>query len=237
MAKFYGSGVLTGKSGNKVYAVRKGVVIERQYMPVVLNPKSEAQTIQRAKFKTMSQLSAIMRPAVAVRTIGLESKRNAFSRQNKGIVTWNTNSNKVDVNLLMVDLTGSSAGIPPLSPASAGATVQASLSRNPLSGEGEIDGMMYFAFADMAGKLELVSSAVVTNPGGDLHYSTNLSFGTGLGGVIYGYGFKYLSERASVVYGELIAESGTAASLLVSRMVSDDDISFTATRAIEIIVA
>lgn len=234
MAKFYGSGILTGKSGNKVYAMRKGEVIERQYKPVVFNPKSEAQSIQRAKFKTMSQLSAIMRPAIAVRPVGAESLRNAFSRLNKGVLLWNTSASKVDVNLLSLDLTGAAAALPLLSPVTAAAQVQASLSRDP---QITINGVVYFTVADVNGKLGVMGTRVVTEAGADHHYSGTVEFGAGLTGVLYAYGFKYLSERASVVYGSLIAESGTAASLLLSRMVSDDDVSFTVTRAIAITAA
>lgn len=234
MAKFYGSGVLTGKSGNKVYAIRKGAVIERQYIPVVYNPKSEAQSIQRAKFKTMSQLSAILRPAMAVRPVGLESVRNAFSRLNKEVLVWNTAASKVDVNLLGIDLTGSASALPQLSQVTSSAQLQVSLGRDP---QESIDGVMYFAVADLNGKFTVMGSTVVTVPGADHHYAGMIDFGATLTGVVYAYGFRYLSERASVVYGSLIAESGTAASLLLTRMVSDDDITFTATRTVAITAA
>lgn len=231
MAKFYGSGYLTGKSGNKVYAMRRGAVIERQYMPNVFNPKSEAQSIQRAKFKTMSQLSAILRPAMAVRPVGLESVRNAFSRLNKGALVWNDAASKVDVNLLSIDLTGSAAALPSLSQVTANAQLQVSLARDP---QESIDGVMYFAVADVGGKFTVMGSTVVNVPGADHHYAGIIDFGATLTGVVYAYGFRYLSERASVVYGSLIAESGTAASLLLTRMVSDDDIVFTTTQSVTI---
>lgn len=54
-----GLGQFRGKLGAVVYAVRNGQQIVRAYQPVVANPKSTAQSIQRAKGNLAGRISAI----------------------------------------------------------------------------------------------------------------------------------------------------------------------------------
>lgn len=54
-----GLGQFSGKLGAVVYAVRGGEQIVRAYQPVVSNPKSTAQMLQRAKGNVVGRLSAI----------------------------------------------------------------------------------------------------------------------------------------------------------------------------------
>lgn len=54
-----GLGQFSGKLGGVVYAVRGGEQIVRAYQPVVSNPKSTAQLLQRAKGNVVGRLSAI----------------------------------------------------------------------------------------------------------------------------------------------------------------------------------
>lgn len=84
MAKFHGviSGKGSGKLGNVVLRIRSGQQIVATYNPIVANPKSKGQTDQRAKFKLMTQLAAVMDFALALpRTIG-GTMRNTFVSYN-----------------------------------------------------------------------------------------------------------------------------------------------------------
>lgn len=54
-----GLGQFSGKLGGVVYAVRGGEQIVRAYQPVVNNPKSTSQMLQRAKGNVVGRLSAI----------------------------------------------------------------------------------------------------------------------------------------------------------------------------------
>lgn len=84
MAKFHGviSGKGSGKLGNVVLRIRRGQQIVATYNPVVANPKSKGQSDQRAKFKLMTQLAAVMDFALAMpRTVG-GTMRNAFVSYN-----------------------------------------------------------------------------------------------------------------------------------------------------------
>lgn len=73
MAKMSGiTGTLSGKMGNAVFRVRGGQQVVAQYQPQVANPNTEAQQVARAKFKLITQLAAIMAPAMG--TLGVVTR-------------------------------------------------------------------------------------------------------------------------------------------------------------------
>lgn len=84
---FVGKG--TGKLGASVWVVRKGEQIVREYTAKVTNPNTPAQVGQRAKFKLLTQLGAVVAGAgLFFRNLNAgESMRNAFMRANMGAVT------------------------------------------------------------------------------------------------------------------------------------------------------
>lgn len=55
-----GVGQFSGKMGGLVFAVRSGQQIVRSYQPIVSNPKSVAQRLQRAKANLVGQVSKIV---------------------------------------------------------------------------------------------------------------------------------------------------------------------------------
>lgn len=76
-----------------VFRQRQGETIATQYQPVVTNPNTDAQQGSRVAFKLMSQLAAIMAPALGSLAVltrparkGRPSQRNAFFAQNYGLV-------------------------------------------------------------------------------------------------------------------------------------------------------
>lgn len=94
MAKLVGiTGGLSGKMGSAVFRQSGGKTIASQYQPIVKNPNSDAQSAQRAKFKLMTQLAAIMSPGFGSFIIktrpekGKGTQRNAFMQTNFGLVT------------------------------------------------------------------------------------------------------------------------------------------------------
>lgn len=60
MAKYYNNKIKTGRVGGSVFAVRNGEVIERAYNPIVANPRTDAQLIQRAKMNLAGQISKLV---------------------------------------------------------------------------------------------------------------------------------------------------------------------------------
>lgn len=80
MAKIYGiNGKLTGKVGNTVFAVDGGIQVARQYNPIVANPRTEAQQVQRLKVNFAGQLSSGIVPAAIEALRGnARSRRSAL---------------------------------------------------------------------------------------------------------------------------------------------------------------
>lgn len=95
MARLNGfAGGLSGKVGSVVFRQRDGQTIATQYQPNVKNPSTDGQQSGRTAFKLMSQLAAIMAPALGAynttRTAsqkGTLSQRNEFFRKNYDLVT------------------------------------------------------------------------------------------------------------------------------------------------------
>lgn len=104
------TGKLSGKMGSAVFRVRDGQQVVAQYNPIVKNPNSEGQQAQRAKFKLMSQLAAIMSPGFGTMSVskhrakGKPSQRNAFTQLNFPLVTVETDNQEVTASIPMADL-------------------------------------------------------------------------------------------------------------------------------------
>lgn len=60
MAKYYNNKIKTGRVAGSVFAVRNGEVIERAYNPIVANPRTDAQLMQRAKMNLAGQISHLV---------------------------------------------------------------------------------------------------------------------------------------------------------------------------------
>lgn len=89
MARLQGiSGGMSGRTGSFTYRQSRGETIVSQYQPIVKNPNTKGQQDQRARFKLMSQLAAIMAPGFG--TMGVTKRpgkqrptqRNAFMNIN-----------------------------------------------------------------------------------------------------------------------------------------------------------
>lgn len=101
MARLTGiTGGLSGKVGSMVFRQRQGETIATQYQPLVTNPNTDAQQDSRVAFKLMSQLAAIMAPALGSFIIkvrkegkGKPSQRNAFFTQNYDLVSTEDTEN------------------------------------------------------------------------------------------------------------------------------------------------
>lgn len=102
---FVGKG--TGKLGASVWAIRKGVQVVREYTDKVSNPNTPAQVGQRAKFKLLTQLGAVVAgDGMFFRNLNAgESMRNAFMRANMPAVTLSPTGNVALLNVGAVVLT------------------------------------------------------------------------------------------------------------------------------------
>lgn len=102
---FVGKG--RGKLGASVWTVRKGVQVVREYTDKVSNPNTPAQVGQRAKFKLLTQLGAVVAgDGMFFRNLNSgESMRNAFMRANMPAVTLSPTGDVALLNVGEVVLT------------------------------------------------------------------------------------------------------------------------------------
>ena len=121
MARLEGiTGGLSGKMGSAVFRQSGGQTIASQYQPIVKNPNSEGQQAQRAKFKLMSQLAAVMSSGFGTMGInerparGRMSQRNAFVKANFPLVQVSQDNQAVTATIPMelLQLTSSFRDLP-----------------------------------------------------------------------------------------------------------------------------
>lgn len=233
MAKIYGLfGSMTGKVADVVMSVRGGEQIVRRYQPSVLNPNTTGQVEARAKLKLISQLSAVMAAYIAIPRRGNISSRNMFVKKNYGIITYADDT--ASATLTSIQLTDSVVGLPNLivSAGEASNTISVRLYAGVLTG---LDRVVYVAFVKQAdNKLRLANSIVVSATQADSVFSANLNVGTSEPIVVYAYGVRDNTEAARVVFGDMQAiPAETVAKLIVSRTLTEADITLTETKAAE----
>lgn len=232
MAKIYGiNGVITGKLGAAVYAVRNGEQISRQYQPVVANPRTQGQIAARAKLKLMSQLSAVLAPVIAIPKRGPVSTRNLFVKKNYGTASYATDTASVDLN--NVKLTDSVVGLPAVSATRGEENIEVQLasSLEPLG----LSRVVYVMLQKQSdNELRLYGTKVVTEAGPNNRYPA--TFRRTLDEVVvYAYGVRDNTNAASAKFGEIHALTGEqVASLVVSKTLTEADITLTETRAVTV---
>lgn len=229
MAKIFGlQGVLTGKIGNSVFAVRNGEQIARQYQPIVTNPSTTAQIEARAKLKLISQLSAVMAPVIAMRRVGNKSSRNLFVEENYGTLTYA--SNQADITLADVKLTRSVVGLPSISAIRNETSITVLLTAaNP---DLNVSRIVYAAFEKQQdGSLRLLGSDVANAAGADGNWAVDVPF-TKNEVIVYAYGVRDNTEAATAKFGNMQAVTAeTVAKLLVTSALRESDITLTETRS------
>lgn len=234
MAKYINNKIKSGRVAGSVFAVRYGEVIERAYNPYVSNPKSTAQVQNRARLKLVSQLSAVMAPVIAIPREGSVSTRNLFTRQNYPLTSYS--NDQAQITLTSVQLTKGVVGLPGV-----GYTRQPDNNRFAVYLTGAstaitLDRVVYVLLDKQAdGKLRLVTSVVSSTPGESGNFASSLPIITDPG-VIYAYGLRFNTDAARVLFGNITAEAAESyAKLLVTRSVTDADVTVTETRGVAII--
>lgn len=203
----------SGKLGATVFAVNSGVQIAREYQPKVANPNTEAQQDTRARFKLMSQLSAVMAPVIAIKKDGLKTARNQFQSINFDIVTYENENASINLNL--VQLTKSNRSFAGFSAdRSGGAAIAVELLSSMAA---TADRVVYVGYEKQPdGTLSLFDSKVCSTPGADGKFADTLAY-TEEAVVLYAYAIKDTNESVTAKFGNLIAPSAEkVAKLLVS---------------------
>lgn len=231
MGKIYGlNGVMEGKIGNTVLAVRNGVQIARQYQPIVANPSTPAQVEARAKLKLMSQLAAVMAPVIAIPREGIVSARNMFTKLNYGAATYS--EGQADIELNAIKITKSVVSLPGVNVSRSTENINVSLSSAATVGSAGYSRVVYTMFVkEDDNSLRYVGSTVVTTPTAQGTYNGTLPL-TNRAVVVYAYGVRDNTDAAKAVFGDLtVVSAETVAKLIVSRVVTNADITLTETRA------
>lgn len=231
MAKIYGLfGAMTGKTADVVMAVRGGEQIVRKYQPVVSNPKTAGQIAARAKLKLMSQLSAVMAPYIAIRKEGNVSSRNLFVKANYPFATYN--NDQADITLTNVTLTRGILAIPQPSVSRAENAISVYLSGAVEGRNLGLSRVVYVAFERTErNELRYIDSKVVTDGGSQSSYAATM-LGSNNAVVVYAYGVRDNTEAANVVFGNMAVQTASMiANLIVSRSLTETDVTLTETRA------
>lgn len=221
------TGTGTGKLGSSVFSVNSGVQIVRQYQPVVTNPNSVAQVDQRAKLKLMSQLAASLAPVIVIPKDGLKSSRNQFIAKNFRFVS--ASNGLAQITIENVQLTNGNAGLPAITATrseQAGIAIQLSA-----KADGAVSRVVYIMYVKTSeNTLQYVQSVISEASGQNGTFPATMVYTAGEI-VLFAYGMKDLSAKASAKYGEMSAASGIdIATLALSRNLNYADYQFTQTR-------
>ena len=228
MAKYFNSRVKTGKLAGSVFAIRNGETIERAYQPIVANPSTVAQVQSRAKLKLMSQLSAVLAPAIAIKRKGAVSSRNLFTKKNYALAGFA--DNQATIQLAQVQLTSSVVDMPNINVTREGSTLNVSLATSL----NDLDRVVYvILLKDTDNKLRLLTSNVVSR-GDTPNFQTTFTLNDSFNLVVYAYGMRDNSDLARATFGDLTAPTAeTIAKILTSRVLLDSDVTLTETRGVE----
>lgn len=227
--KLYGiGGVGTGKLGNQVFAVKAGQQIVRQYQPVVSNPNTAAQVETRSKMKLISQVAAIVSPAIAIPSDGLRTKRNMFIKANYGLLSYS--NNKATMSLPDMKLTKGTLALPSVKITVDESMVTCELNEEPQLG---IEKVCYVLLRQNSeGKIIFDNETVIPQSEGNAKYICPFNNYGEVGDVfsVLAYGIRANTEKARLALGEMNAPTTAAIAELVStRKLSDSDVTLTET--------
>lgn len=205
-------GKAVGKVGAVVYAVSGGQQIAREYNPHVANPSTEGQVNNRSRFKLLSQLSASLKPVIAIRKEGLVSARNMFQSINYPATSFDGETAKINLNV--VQLTKSNASFVGFNAnRTGGSAIVVTLN----AAAPNLDRVVYAAYQkQLDGSLLLLDSVVTSEAGADNKFQTNLAY-TDESVVVFAYGMRDLDAAMTAKFGNLNAPTAeNVAKLIVS---------------------
>lgn len=204
----------TGKLGSSVFAISGGEQVVREYNPVVSNPNTDAQVAQRAKLKLMSQIGAVLSPALGFKKQGLVSARNQFVSKNIGLCTYE--NKEATVNLIGLDLTGSVRTLPALSITAEGAAQLAS------AAGASVKSVVYVSvFQTDDNKLEIEKQVLVTEAGQTGTFPAQLG-SLSTSHIVYAYGLSDTISGTNAVYDdyEVNPDTGEGSLGVVQRLLA-----------------
>lgn len=225
MAKFYGGYVKSGKLGSSVFAISKGVTVERQYQPIVNNPQTKLQIAQRAKFKLLSGLASVVAPFACLLTEGLQTQANVFIKRNMQLVSFVNGA--AQINMPNVQISGgSNAFVTPTFTIATGVG-KGSISAEDVAAAG-FDGVVFLVVGTKRPNIRRIKGKVVLEPSEgafSIEFPTASSFPEYH---LYAYGVK-LTDKGVSAYGSLNSISENVVEVSVTRMISEGMMTASAT--------
>lgn len=222
----------SGRLGNIVCARVGRETIAKTHNPKKANPNTEKQVNERSRFKLITQLAASYAPVIAIPKEGNQSKRNRFVHKNYDIL--HAEGGQASIDLTQIQLTAGSVALPGINiiPAFEDIAEHAEMTANVAS---IVDKVAYVVMKrDAYGSMEYVASAVITTPGakGTFPWYKTIS---NINGIIYAYGIRLTTEKATAKYGNYAMENARELARLVSvRALDWSNCSFTRTIARQI---
>ena len=218
---------MTGKLADTVMSVRNGEQIARKYQPVVFNPSTPAQVAQRAKMKLLSQLSAVMAPAIAIPRDGTRSARNLFTKENFGATSYADST--ADISLSDIKITKSVVALPDFLVYRADNKLLGYLNDAESLGDLGLSRVVYCFFTKQAdNSLRFSGSEVSSSAAGGFNFERDNIAGNL---EVYAYGVRDNSDAARVAFGNMeVLTAETVAKLITTNSVTAADITVTETK-------
>ena len=220
-------GKINGKVGNMVFASTGGEVIAREYNPNVSNPSTSAQVDQRAKLKLLSQIAAALAPVIVIPKEGLKSSRNLFIKKNFSSV--DAEGGIAQVTYENLQITAGNAALPAIHILRSQQNgVQVYLEERCDAAVSRVVYIMYKKTSEKT--LQYMQSVIAQNATSNGTFPAQLLYVEG-DIVIFAYGMKDLTGKATATYSDYSVESGLdIAKLAMSRQLNLNDYQFTRTR-------
>lgn len=225
MAKFYGGYVKSGKLGSSVFAISKGVTVERQYQPIVNNPQTKLQIAQRAKFKLLSGLASVVSPFACLLTEGLQTQANVFIKRNMQLVSFVNGAAQINMPNIQIS-GGSNSFVTPTFTITQG-TGKGTISAEDVTAAG-FDGVVFLVVGTKRPRVARITGKVVLAPSEgafSIEFPTASSFQEYH---LYAYGIK-LTDKGTSAYGSLNSISENVVEVSVTRMISEGMMTASAT--------
>lgn len=231
-----------GKLAGTVLSTSRGVTTVRENV-TPSNPNTESQTLQRARFKLISQIAAAISDAIAIPYSKGLTPRNRFVALNMGTVTavngirYNNGQaeNYVQASCVLTNLqlTDSNRGLSGVNASREEGVSKVYLDNT--SQNANLTHVVYNIFVkNRENTLAFVKSAV-GEKGSDYSFTANVKLPEDGDIVILAYGVRYVNEKAYAKYGNIIVESGIDfAQLLATNKLAASDVQLTRTRGVEL---
>lgn len=221
----------SGKVGSSVWSVSHGTQVIRQHTTKVANPVSTSQTEARAKLSLISQISAAMASVIAIPRRGNVSPRNRFTQLNAQLLR--ATGTEAQLPYEQIQLTDGNTIFPNIFTSRSDGNLSIQLDVPATS---DIARVVYNVFVkDDSQKLSLQASMVVAEAGTERRFQASCP-ASSAEYVIYGYGIKDRSAKATAKFSNYEINTGQQVAYLVaSRGLSKNDFTFTQTKGITLL--